>query len=273
MSLMKNDPARAASDTSTPYRRRGVRTFRFGPLALDAVDLQTATEEIIADAQAGHSRLVVTPNIHHLRLAHGDARFGEVLRGAEYRLADGWPLIASSRLLRPPLPERVAGIDLVDNILQQSSRMRVAILGGPPGAAGRLGEMLSLRHTVVYVDELTRDEWDRPERNQQRRTAIEAAAPNLTLIGIGAPRQELLGDSLRSAVRGPILCCGATIEVLAELTPRAPALLRSTGLEWAFRLLHEPRRLGPRYLAAGVLLTRTMMSEVFLRRWRNQNVV
>ena len=91
----------------------------------------------------------------------------------------------------------------------------------------------------------------RPEGIRAISDAIGAACPNLTLIGIGAPRQELLADSLRRRVCGPIVCCGAAIEVLAGDTPRAPAVLRKTGLEWAFRLIREPRRLGPRYLAAG----------------------
>src|SRR5690349_373555 len=88
-----------------------------GRVALDVMDRRSAVGHLLADINGGRAAVVVTPNIHHLRLARIDTAFASVLERAEYVLADGWPLILASRLLRPPLPERVAGIDLVDDLL------------------------------------------------------------------------------------------------------------------------------------------------------------
>ena len=252
----------------TVRTRAGVAsaTLRLGLVTLDVVDQRSAVALLLADAWGGRSCIVVTPNIHHLRLACLDPAFRSVLDRAEYVLADGWPLIVASRLLRPSLPGRIAGIDLVDNILSADGpRLRVALLGGPPGAAMRLAERISKSHDVVYVNELPLGAWDHPEGIREIGDEIGAASPNLTLVGIGAPKQELLADSLRSRACGPILCCGAAIEVLSGDTPRAPAMLRTTGLEWAFRLAREPRRLGPRYFAAGTSFGGTVVVEIWAR--------
>jgi N-acetylglucosaminyldiphosphoundecaprenol N-acetyl-beta-D-mannosaminyltransferase len=246
---------------------------RIGRLALDVMDRRSAVRHLLAGIKGGREAVVVTPNIHHLRLAQIDASFAAVLERAEYVLADGWPLILASRLLRPSLPERVAGIDLVHDLLQaDQGLLRVGVLGGPPGAAGALAQRLRPLHQVVYVEELPRWRADDEPRLAGIAAAISAAAPNLLLIGIGAPRQELLADALRGAVAGPIVCCGAAIEVLGGQTPRAPALLRSLGLEWAFRMAREPRRLGPRYTVSAASFCSTVLADISARAMRGSRL-
>jgi N-acetylglucosaminyldiphosphoundecaprenol N-acetyl-beta-D-mannosaminyltransferase len=240
--------------------------LRLGPIRLDVVDRKAVVKLLLQDASRGRTCVVVTPNIHHVRLATVDPAYRSVLGRAEYLVADGWPLIVASRLLRPALPERIAGIDLVDDILHaEGPPLRVALLGGPPGAARRLAEVISDSHAVVYVNELPRGSWDNRENIETIVQELAAARPNLTLVGIGAPSQEFLADSLRSGASGPIVCCGAALEVLAGHTPRAPAFLRATGLEWAFRAAREPLRLGPRYLVAGTAFAGTVMGELATR--------
>lgn len=227
-------------------------TIRLGPLDLAPLDMAETVAWVLDASRAGRSCLVVTSNIHHLRLASDDPAFHRVVAGAELNVADGWPLVAASRL-RPgmSLPGRIAGVDLVDAILREGGSLRVALLGGPPGAAGRLAALLSELHEIVLVDELPKGSWEGEAQLAALAQRLESARPNLTLIGIGAPQQELLGDMLRPAVAGPIVCCGATLEFLAGVRARAPRRLQAIGLEWAFRLLLEPRRLGPRYARAG----------------------
>jgi N-acetylglucosaminyldiphosphoundecaprenol N-acetyl-beta-D-mannosaminyltransferase len=118
-------------------------------------------------------------------------------------------------------------------------RLRVAILGGAPGVADVLADRFRHTHDVVFVDPLPMGEWQADEYQVKMRNTIAEARPNLVLIGIGAPRQELLSDSLRGLVSGPIIGCGQTVDVLGGARARAPRFLQAVGLEWA-RMAMEP---------------------------------
>ena len=252
-----NDPA-ASAESSPPV------DFDFQGLRLASLQLEAAVEWITAQARAGNRAIVVTPNINHLRLVQisDDAR--RAIERADLQLADGWPIVAASRILGQPLPGRVAGIDLVERLVDGEPGFKVAILGGPADAAARLAERARKRNEVVLVDEL-RPGWDRHERRSRLAQRMADASPDLTLVGIGAPQQEILAYELKDSVTGPIICCGAAIEVLAGMRPRAPRTLQRLGLEWAFRLAIEPRRLARRYLVAGATFVRLLVSALRLR--------
>jgi N-acetylglucosaminyldiphosphoundecaprenol N-acetyl-beta-D-mannosaminyltransferase len=235
---------------------------RLGNLVLSPVDVAAAVSWVVEAAHAERPAVVVTSNIHHLHLADTDPEFRRVVAGADLNVADGWPLVAASRLVAgTSLPGRVAGVDLVDAILTSSAHLRIAVLGGPPGAASRLADRLRERHDVVLVDELPKGAWEREEQRATLERRVSAARPTLTLIGIGAPRQELLAATLIDVVAGPIICCGATIEFLAGVRARAPRGIQALGLEWAFRMLLEPRRLAPRYARAAATFVRLLLRE------------
>jgi N-acetylglucosaminyldiphosphoundecaprenol N-acetyl-beta-D-mannosaminyltransferase len=226
-------------------------------LRLSHVDLGDAVDWITAAAQASDPAVVVTPNINHLHLIQTSGEAREAVDRADLQLADGWPIVAASRVLGEPLPERIAGIDLVDRLVHSDIRFSVAILGGPSDAATRLAGVASRHNRVALVDELEPG-WEQPDRRRELAESLRAASPSLTFIGIGAPRQEQLALELKEVVAGPIICCGAAVEVLAGVRPRAPRLLQRLGLEWAFRLAIEPRRLARRYLLAGLTFVRLL---------------
>ena len=254
--------APAADRTGRPAApHREIAGWRFGELLLAPLSSAETTRWIVERALEKSPAVVVTSNVHHLRLAERDRTFRDVVRRAELNVADGWPLVLASRILGGGIPGRVAGIDLVDDLLHSDERLRVAILGGPGTTAARLAEMARDHHDVVLVDPLPPQEWE--QRIERLTTDLRSAAPTLVLLGIGAPRQELLAESLRPAVRGPIVCCGAAIEVLAGLRPRAPETLQRLGLEWAWRIALEPSRLLPRYLLAASSFIRVVGRETF----------
>ena len=231
--------------------------FEFGGLRLARMDTADAVDWVTAEAAARKPGVVVTPNINHLHLIHESPEANAAIREADLQLADGWPIVAASRILGDALPERVAGIDLVERLVDGDPDFSIAVLGGPAGSASKLAARAERTNRVALVDELAPG-WDRPEQMTMLIKRVESAAPNLTLLGIGAPRQEFLAHELKPAVRGPIICCGAAIEVLAGVRPRAPQVLQKLGLEWAFRLAIEPRRLFRRYRVSGMTFLRLM---------------
>ncbi len=238
--------------------------FDFRGLRISGLALEDAIQWITDRARARRQAIVVTPNINHLHLMESSSPAREAIARADLQLADGWPIVAASRIMGQPLPGRVAGIDLVQRLVDGEHGFRVAILGGPSDAASRLADRARRRNDVVLVDEL-RPGWDRDAARSELAERVAAAGPDLTLVGIGAPRQEILAHELKSAVRGPIVCCGAAIEVLAGMRPRAPRALQRVGLEWAFRLAIEPRRLARRYAVAGATFLRVLVEILRLR--------
>jgi N-acetylglucosaminyldiphosphoundecaprenol N-acetyl-beta-D-mannosaminyltransferase len=222
--------------------------FHFGGLSLVPFDLETAAEWIVDRAVEEHACIVITSNIAHLPLIRRDRAFLDVVSKAELNVADGWPLVLASELLRTQrLPGRVAGVDLVATVLRSERRLRVAILGGPPGSAELLAGRIERSHDVVAIEPLAAGTWESPEALDALSDRLSRRRPNLVLVAIGDPQQALLAERLLPVVSGPLICCGAAVEILAGLRRRAPRPIQALGLEWAFRAALEPKRLLPRY--------------------------
>ncbi len=236
--------------------------FLFGGLSLAPLTLEGSVQWVVDRANDEQAAVVVTSHISHLMLAAKSTSFRAVMAASELNVADGWPLVAASRLLRPALPSRVIGIDLVDQVLRSDARFRIAILGGPPGTADSMAEREGMRHQIAIVEPLPVGLWDMPEELDAMFDRVRHANPNLVLIGLGVPKQELLADQLRPHVSGPILCCGAAIPVLGGSIRRAPKMVRRIGVEWMFRIVQEPARMGPRYLQTGSWFVRALAHEL-----------
>ena len=202
-----------------------------------------------------HCRYVVTPNVDHVvQLAQGG-----LLRGAyddaALVTADGMPVVLAARLLGRPLPERVTGADLVPDLFDaaaaEATPLRVFLFGAMPGVADRAAAKIVQRWPSIHIVGTACPplgfEKDILE-NARHIAAINAAAPDVLVVGLGAPKQELWVHGHRQALNTKLaLCVGATIDFLAGEKPRAPLWMRRTGLEWAHRLGSEPQRLFRRY--------------------------
>jgi N-acetylglucosaminyldiphosphoundecaprenol N-acetyl-beta-D-mannosaminyltransferase len=239
-------------------------------MAIDAVTMSeavTIVREWLAEPYE-RCRYVVTPNVDHvvqyqehpgLRAAYGDA--GLVL-------ADGWPVVAAARLLRRPLPARVAGSDLVPAVLQAippSRPARIFLLGAAPGVAERASERIERQWPGVqvvgtYSPPLGFE--SQPAELEDILEFITHAAPDLIIVGLGAPKQELWVHRNSDRIRAKVaICAGATIDFLAGEKQRAPRWMRRCGLEWFHRMISEPRRMVKRYLRDAWVFPRLVWRE------------
>lgn len=248
--LLRNEP-------TFPLRAAMNHRIRLFDVEIDPLRMPAAVERIVGwlDAPAAPCRFVVTPNVDHTVLLQTSAELRAAYRDAGLVLADGWPVVAASRLLRRPLPERVAGSDLAPALFdaaQQASRpLKVFLLGAAPGVAERAARNIARRWPQVEVVGVyspplgfERD----PQENNRILAHIRAADPELLLVGLGAPKQELWVHRHRQQIAArAALCVGATIDFLAGEKRRAPQALQRLGLEWLHRMLSEPRRLAKRY--------------------------
>jgi N-acetylglucosaminyldiphosphoundecaprenol N-acetyl-beta-D-mannosaminyltransferase len=231
-----------------------VSRLMFGPLPIDAVTRDQALDAIEGLVKRGEGGAIFTPNVDHVVLADGDARLRAAYARVSLSLVDGMPLLWACRLMREALPEKISGSDFVFPLLARAAERgwRVYFLGGGPGvgahARDRLHERLP-RLEIVGLDASHIDVDAPPERREAVLAPIRAARPDLVLVALGAPKQEIWIDQARDALRPALLFgIGASLDFVAQTVPRAPRWMSGAGLEWLYRLAREPRRLWRRYL-------------------------
>ncbi len=218
----------------------------------EAVDhLRTWVEE---DVPADGCRFVVTPNVDHAVLLQENPALQAAYDDAAMILADGHPIIWASHLVRQPLPERVPGSELVPKLFdsfQESGDLRVFLLGAAEGVAFRAAENMKekwprVKTVGIYSPPLGFEKDD--SENSRILNLIAQAKPDVVVVGLGAPKQELWVHKHHQEMQAKAaLCVGATIDFLAGEKKRAPVWMQRAGIEWLHRMCSEPKRLVKRY--------------------------
>lgn len=230
-----------------------------GRVRLAGIDLDRLSEaevvmHVIRASETGRGGWVATPNIDICRKVARDPVTRTLLAKAALIVPDGMPLVWAARLRGDPLPERVSGSSLIFSLTAAAaaSGRSIYLLGGEPGvpdsAAAELTRLYpGLKISGTAAPPIGFDE--DPRQMAAVRDHLVLKAPDIVYVGLGFPKQERLIAALTSALpRSWFVACGAAIPFAAGALPRAPAWMRQTGLEWAFRLVSEPRRLYRRYL-------------------------
>lgn len=257
-----------------PLRKRCVRIM--GP-RIAALSEGRAAQSLVAGAAAGEGVWTITVNLDHLRSYHQEPRSRALIEAADLLVADGTPLLWASRLAGAPLPERVAGSDLIWSLCEQaaSERVSVFLLGGNPGVAERAAAILSGRYAGLEIAGTLCPpfgfEDDEAELRKIERTVAEKR-PGLVLVGLGFPKQDMLIRHLRRSLPGAsFVGLGASFSFVCGETPRAPRWTQRLGLEWAHRLCMEPRRLARRYLVQGLPFALRLLASAARHRLRRSS--
>ncbi len=252
-----------APPAPAPTRAR----LRMGHLWVDVLTRGQALDALDALVARGEGGSVFTPNVDHVVMAEHDAGFRAAYAGASLSLTDGVPLVWASRLLRPAVPEKLSGSDMLLPMAQRAAQRgwRVYVLGGGPGSAVEAARRLRDDHgvNVVGTDDARISCEPDHAADAPVIARIRAARPDLLFVGLGAPKQELFIARALPAM-GPVVAVGvgASLDFLAGALRRSPAWMSRAGLEWAYRLGQEPRRLWRRYLVQDpkfVLIVLTML--------------
>ena len=236
-------------------------------LIFDRYTEAQVVSHIIAAARQGLGGWVATPNVDICRMAGRDPQLMDLLAGASLVVADGMPLVWATRLRGDALPERVTGSSLIYSVTAAAAQhgQSIYLLGGEPGVASRAAEVLNGRYAGLVIagtDSPVLDLHVPAESVEVIRQRLAVARPDIVFVGLGFPKQERLIAQLAPLFPGTwFISCGAAIPFAAGTLRRAPRWMQRSGLEWAFRLGREPRRLVKRYLiddlpfAAALLLS------------------
>jgi len=222
--------------------------LRFDSLSLDAV------AHWIGERDSGSAfAYIVTPNVDHLvRLAKAPVDVRVAYRDATLCVCDSRVLARLARTTGTDLT-LVPGSDLSAVLFETVLRPgdRVCLIGSTSNDTAQLRNVYPQLDIVQYVPPFGLRE-DAAARARAIAFAADAQA-RVTLLAVGSPQQELLAHEMRQdgRVRGTALCIGASVDFLVGTKKRAPRIVQKAGLEWAWRLASEPRRLARRYLVEG----------------------
>jgi N-acetylglucosaminyldiphosphoundecaprenol N-acetyl-beta-D-mannosaminyltransferase len=251
--------------SATPESRLNILGMR-----LDTLAIEDCLALIDAWLRARTGRYVCLANSHMAVETCRSDDYRDVVNAADLVLSDGRPLVWAAKLLGTRGQTQIRGTDLVLALCDMAERrgLGVGFLGATPAVLATLLQEIARRHpklSVCYSESPPFRPLSRAEEEAMV-LRITAAAPALLFVGLGCPRQERWMARHKPLIAATMLGVGAAFDLIAGAKRQAPPWMQRAGLEWAFRLAQEPRRLFRRYaytntyfvirLAAQLLATR-----------------
>jgi N-acetylglucosaminyldiphosphoundecaprenol N-acetyl-beta-D-mannosaminyltransferase len=210
---------------------------------VDCLDMQATLDRIGALVESGGHHLVATVNPEFIMRANRDEAFARVLESADLCLADGAGVVWAAKRQGCRMNGPVTGTDLIRPLAAMCATrgFRLFLLGAAPGVAGELAARLRAEHPRLEVAAYAGS--PDPSSDDEAMKLIRAHRTQILLVAFGAPKQELwiarLKDRLDIAVG---IGVGGAFDYLTGRVRRAPSWMRRAGLEWLFRLAHQPWR-------------------------------
>ncbi len=217
---------------------------------VDSITFEMAVDAAESMVKSEGVSMIFTPNPEIIMRAREDAELKEILNSANLCTADGIGVVYASKILKQPVPERVAGFDLVCALLERLAKSGdgVFLFGAKPGVAETAKDKLGEKYPGISVVG-THDGYFKPEDEPGIVEEINASGAKLLLVCLGAPKQEKWIAKHKDEL-DVNLCMGVggTLDVFAGTAKRAPKIFIKLNLEWLYRLLKQPSRIG-RYAA------------------------
>lgn len=211
---------------------------------IDAVTMNEAVlivENFIIEKKA---RLVATANAEMVMMAQTDGELASILSKADLVIPDGAGVVWAARYKGHSVPERVAGFDLVQEILKKSAQKgyRIFFLGSAPGIAAQAKIWAEHQYPGVSITGV-RDGYFSSEADSDIINEIKLCKPDILLVALGVPKQEKWLSKNLTQLNIPVsIGVGGSFDVMAGVTERAPVWMQRANLEWLYRLLSQPKR-------------------------------
>ena len=218
----------------------------------DDMDIVEAVELAMGFMEERRCAYAVTPNPEIVLACRKNRKLAAAVRSADMVLADGVGVIYASRILGMPIKNRLPGIDFASALMARMSECgkKVFLLGAKAGVAELAAERLTERYPGLDVCGVN-DGYVAQEDNELVLEKINSQSPDLILVCLGAPKQEIwMKNNAELLNAGLMIGLGGALDVYAGVVERAPRKWRSMGLEWLYRLIKEPRRIKRMIFAA-----------------------
>jgi N-acetylglucosaminyldiphosphoundecaprenol N-acetyl-beta-D-mannosaminyltransferase len=236
--------------SSAPATRVAAR--RILGMRVDATSYVHAGREILHWASKGESRYVCVATVNNVMEAFDDPAYGAIMEAADLVTPDGMPLVWGLRLLGVDGATRVYGPDLTPVVCQLAAEQGVPVgfYGGAQDVLDELTATLRQQFPELIVAYSASPPFRPLTPDEERRTVeqLDRSGARILFVGLGTPKQERWMAAHRDRVHAVMLGVGAAFDFLAGRKRQAPRVVQRLGLEWLYRLVHEPRRLWRRYL-------------------------
>ena len=180
--------------------------------------------------------------------------------------ADGQSVVWASKILRKPLPERVAGIDLMQNLVQLAHQRQYRIFFF--GARADIVREVVRRYSERYSERIIagyHHGYFAPEEEAEIAQQIAASQADILFVAISSPKKEIFLHAYKHLINVPfVMGVGGAFDVVAGKVKRAPLWMQRCGLEWLYRLQQEPRRMWKRYLVTNSLFIWYVLQEKWM---------
>lgn len=244
---------------------------------MDALTVEELEAEVRRFVTTGERALVLNANAHCLNLCYEDHRLRSFLNSASLVFCDGAGVMLAGRILGRRIPQRITYADWIWRLaaLAETEEFSLYLLGARPGVVEKAARRLKARHPRLKIAGTQHGYFDHSANSTENEAVIagiNAAAPDILVVGFGMPLQEYwLMENWGRMNAKVALTGGAVFDYAARELRRGPRLMTVHGFEWLARLLIEPRRLWRRYLIGNPLfLIRVLRQRVFSERGKPQ---
>jgi len=240
-------------------------------VGVDPITVAELHAEIARLARGGRLGLVLNVNAHCLNLCYRNRALRDSLNGADVVFCDGAGVMLAARMLGGRIPARITYAAWIWHLADFAAAEGFSLyfLGARPGVAQEAARRLRERYPGLRIVGVRHGYFDHSAGSAENEAVLEeinAAAPDILLVGLGMPLQEIwLTENRHKLDAGVALACGAAFDYASRRVRRGPRILTESGFEWLVRLLSEPRRLWRRYLLGNPLFLLRVLRQLLFK--------
>jgi len=222
---------------------------------------------LIADAKSCY---ICVANVHMLIEAYRDQSFASIVNNAELTTPDGMPLALSMDLIHGIKQDRVAGMDLLPDLLKESENKKfpVYFYGGTQEMLDKTKDYLLLNYPSCPVAGLHSPPFRVLTETEDNEIieVINKSGAKLLFVALGCPKQEKWMSKMQGRIHMPMIGIGGALPVMVGIQKRAPTWVQKASLEWLYRLVQEPKRLFRRYAVTNSLFLTLLLKTVLEKK-------
>lgn len=235
-------------------------------MAIDCGSYELFLSHILNYAKRKKSSYMCMANVHMLIEAYNNRDYADPVNKADIVAPDGMPLVKALRILYGINQSRIAGMDLMPDLIKEAERENLSIFfyGGTEEVLNKIKNKLAILHPSFRIAGMYAPPFRKITEVEEREeiTMINNSGANIVLVSLGCPKQEIWMARNKYRINAIMIGIGGAFPVFAGLQKRAPEWMQKMSLEWLYRLIQEPGRLWKRYLYTNTKFLILLMAEI-----------